>query len=165
MKNLNFWSKFFILNFWRSQYSRLLRPCTKWRGQKNSWNSEVETAWISLISWHHKTSNKYLYNQKVPTLCCKSIDSPNFLLEIRVIIEIGSFHDTSLSGWNKKIILNSWNENKWIQQCNFFQIHQFSTFHFEKNARFSPWILINRPILNSKSQNKNYPKNQWQSMV
>ena len=97
-----------------------------------SLNSEVETMRISLISWHHKTSNKYLYNQKVPTLCCKSIDSPNFLLEIRVIIEIGSFHDTSLSGWNKKIILNSWNENKWIQQCNFFQIHQFSTFHFEK---------------------------------
>ena len=25
-----------------------------------SWNSEVETTWISLIGWHHKTSNKYL---------------------------------------------------------------------------------------------------------
>ena len=24
-----------------------------------SWNSEVETMWISLIGWHHKTSNKY----------------------------------------------------------------------------------------------------------
>ena len=34
MKNLNFWSKFFMLNFWSSWYSRLLRPCTKWRGQK-----------------------------------------------------------------------------------------------------------------------------------
>ena len=22
-----------------------------------SWNSEVETTWISLIGWHHKTSN------------------------------------------------------------------------------------------------------------
>ena len=65
MKNLNFWSKFFILNFWSSRCSRLLRPCTKWRGQKKiksmsfhqySWNSEVETTWISLIGWHHKTS-------------------------------------------------------------------------------------------------------------
>ena len=43
----------------------LLRPCTKWRRQKKikstsihqySWNSEVETKWISLIGWHHKTS-------------------------------------------------------------------------------------------------------------
>ena len=43
--------KIFILNFWSSQCSKLLRPCTKWREQKNksmsfhqcSWNSEVET--------------------------------------------------------------------------------------------------------------------------
>ena len=69
MKNLNFWSKSFILNFWSSWCSRLLRPCTKWRGQKKlksmsfhqySWNSEVETTWISLIGWHHKTSSKHL---------------------------------------------------------------------------------------------------------
>ena len=25
-----------------------------------SWNSEVETTWISLIGWHHKTSTTYL---------------------------------------------------------------------------------------------------------
>ena len=25
-----------------------------------SWNSEVETMWISLIGWHHKTFNTYL---------------------------------------------------------------------------------------------------------
>ena len=25
-----------------------------------SWNSEVETTWISLIGWPHKTSNKYV---------------------------------------------------------------------------------------------------------
>ena len=24
-----------------------------------SWNSEVETTWISLIGWHHKTSNVF----------------------------------------------------------------------------------------------------------
>ena len=57
-----------ILNFWSSQCSRLLRPCTKWRGQKKikttsfhqySWNSKVEKTWISLIGWHQKTSNKY----------------------------------------------------------------------------------------------------------
>ena len=44
----------------------LLRPCTKWRGRKKikstsfnqySWNSKVETTWISLIGWHHKTSS------------------------------------------------------------------------------------------------------------
>ena len=25
-----------------------------------SWNSEVETTWISLIGWHHKTSTTYI---------------------------------------------------------------------------------------------------------
>ena len=25
-----------------------------------SWNSEVETTWISLIGWHHKTSSTYI---------------------------------------------------------------------------------------------------------
>ena len=25
-----------------------------------SWNSEVETTWISLIGWHHKTSSTYV---------------------------------------------------------------------------------------------------------
>ena len=67
MKNLNFWSKFFILNFWSSRCSRPLKPCTKWRGKiksmsfhQCSWNSEVETTWISLIGWHHKTSNMYV---------------------------------------------------------------------------------------------------------
>ena len=43
----------------------LLRPRNKWRGQKKiksrsfhqySWNSEVDTSWISLIGWPHKTS-------------------------------------------------------------------------------------------------------------
>ena len=66
MRNLNFWSKIFILNFWSSQFLKLPRPCNKSRGQKKiksksfhqySWNSEVETTWISLIDWHHKTSN------------------------------------------------------------------------------------------------------------
>ena len=28
-----------------------------------SWNSEVETTWISMIGWHHKTSTKYLPRQ------------------------------------------------------------------------------------------------------
>ena len=69
MRNLNCWSKICILNFWRSQCLRLLRPCRKWRGWKKikstsfhqySWNSEVETTWISLIGWHHKTSSTYL---------------------------------------------------------------------------------------------------------
>ena len=65
MRNLNFWSKIFKLNFWRSQCLRLLRPCRRWRGWKKksmsfhqySWNFEVETTWISLIGWHHKTSS------------------------------------------------------------------------------------------------------------
>ena len=30
-----------------------------------SWNSEVETTWISLIGWHHKISNMYLHIQVV----------------------------------------------------------------------------------------------------
>ena len=68
MRNLNFWSKLFILRFWSCHCLRLLRPCNKWRGQKKikpksflqySWNSEVETTWISLIGWPHKTSRTY----------------------------------------------------------------------------------------------------------
>ena len=36
-----------------------------------SWNSEVETTWISLIGWSQKTSNKYSVDlPKMPgTLC------------------------------------------------------------------------------------------------
>ena len=39
-----------------------------------SWNSEVETTWISLIGWHHKTSIIYLFCMKIeytylPTGC------------------------------------------------------------------------------------------------
>ena len=30
-----------------------------------SWNSEVETIWISLIGWHHKTSNIYYCDRDV----------------------------------------------------------------------------------------------------
>ena len=33
-----------------------------------SWNSEVETTWISLIGWHHKTSNKYVANVQIELL-------------------------------------------------------------------------------------------------
>jgi hypothetical protein len=59
----------FILNFWSSQFLSFPRPCNKSRGQKKvkpksfhqySWNSEVETTWISLIGWPHKTSSKYV---------------------------------------------------------------------------------------------------------
>ena len=76
MKNLNFWSKFFTLNFWSSRCSRLLRPCTKWRGQKKiksmsfhqySWNSEVETTWISLIGWPHKTLYIWVFLSRLKT--------------------------------------------------------------------------------------------------
>ena len=65
IRHYNFWSKFFILRFWSSRCLRLLRPCNKPRGQKKikstlfhqySWNSEVETTWISLMGWPHKTS-------------------------------------------------------------------------------------------------------------
>ena len=30
-----------------------------------SWNSEVDTTWISLIGWHHKTSNNYAEKRNV----------------------------------------------------------------------------------------------------
>ena len=29
-----------------------------------SWNSEVETTWISLIGWHHKTSSRYVHSRR-----------------------------------------------------------------------------------------------------
>ena len=30
-----------------------------------SWNSEVETTWISSVGWHHKTSTMYCANKRV----------------------------------------------------------------------------------------------------
>ena len=77
VRNLNFWSKIFIRDFWRSQCLRLLRPCRKLRRWKKiksisfhqySWNSEVETTWISLIGWHHKTSNTYFRKNLLPNI-------------------------------------------------------------------------------------------------
>ena len=71
MRNLNFWSKFFILSFWSSQCLRLLRPFRNPKGQKKnksmlfhwySWNSEVETTSKSLIRWRHKTSSPEVPN-------------------------------------------------------------------------------------------------------
>ena len=79
-RNLKFWSNVFTLSFWRCQCLRLLRPCRNQRGQKTflrprckiavknknnifhelSWNSEVETSWISLIGWPYKMSNTYV---------------------------------------------------------------------------------------------------------
>ena len=62
----------------------LLRPCRKPRpGDKKikptlfhqySWNSEVETTWISLIDWPHKTSTQQSWpfqkqNQQTSNLC------------------------------------------------------------------------------------------------
>jgi hypothetical protein len=69
IRSLNFWSKVFIFNFWRSQCSRLLSPCTSKGDEKNfkkmsfhqySWNSEVEKTWISLIGWPHKSFIAYV---------------------------------------------------------------------------------------------------------
>ena len=63
MRNLNFWLKIFILNFW---CFRLLRPCIKWRGRKKknqprSTNIheilKIRSVW-SVDTWHHKTSTK-----------------------------------------------------------------------------------------------------------
>ena len=62
---------------------RLLRLCTKPRGQKkgktmllhqDSWNFEVKATWISLIGWPHKTSSTYsgLSNSSRPTIFYKS---------------------------------------------------------------------------------------------
>ena len=81
----------FILNFWSSQCLRLLRPCIKWRGRKKikstsfhqySWNSEVETTWISMIGWHNKTSKGY--GQEV-VLSLLTIRLEVFILYILVI--------------------------------------------------------------------------------
>ena len=61
MRNLNFWSIFQYLKESMFEASEALQ---KMEGKKKikstsfhqySWNSEVETTWISLIGWHHKT--------------------------------------------------------------------------------------------------------------
>ena len=62
--NLKFWSKLFIHYFWVSHFLMLLRPCRNarnwfWKHQY-SWNSEVETTWISLIGWPLRTSTTYI---------------------------------------------------------------------------------------------------------
>ena len=57
----------------------LLRPCTKWRVRKKySWNSEVETTWIILIGWHHKTSTMYTYVNAM-TWCAALTITPQHL--------------------------------------------------------------------------------------
>ena len=57
----------------------LLRPYTKWRGQKKikttsfhqyPWNSEVETTWISLIGWPLKTSIDYVLGWPTSPILC-----------------------------------------------------------------------------------------------
>ena len=78
-EELKIWSKLFILNFWSSQFLRLLRPCRNerkwfWRKQGRSVDSEVEATWASLIGWPHKTSIMYLnYNKAGPTVCATPI--------------------------------------------------------------------------------------------
>ena len=49
---VNFWG------FWGPAKSRGDKKIKSRSFHQYSWNSEVETIWISLISWHHKTSNK-----------------------------------------------------------------------------------------------------------
>ena len=65
MRNLNFWFKLFILSFWSSYFLRLQRPCKlKPRSfHQYLWNSEVETTWISLIGWPHRTSSLYYFSR------------------------------------------------------------------------------------------------------
>ena len=53
-----------------------------------SWNSEVETTWISLIGWHHKTSSTY---------------SPRTLLLISRTIVF--FMSSGMIFWDEKIFL------------------------------------------------------------
>ena len=75
MRNLNFWSKHFILNFWSIQFLRLLRNEREWFWRKQgrsvgfSSNSEVEATWISLIGWPHKTSSSYGLTVPIYILC------------------------------------------------------------------------------------------------
>ena len=41
-----------------------------------SWNSEVETTWISLIGWYHKTSSVYWHDYILTVTACLA---PDFL--------------------------------------------------------------------------------------
>ena len=78
MRHFNFWSKIFIFRFWSSQ---CLRPCRKPRGQKIKttsfhqylWNSELETTWISLIGWPHKTGMEKFIEMSKSTFLCFSM--------------------------------------------------------------------------------------------
>ena len=54
MRNLNFGSKIFILNFWSRRKGRRGRKKIKWTSfHQYSWISEIETTWISLITPYH----------------------------------------------------------------------------------------------------------------
>ena len=67
MRYLNSWSKLFILFLKQSMFEAseaLQKPSgiKKLRSMlfhQYSWNSEVETTWISLICWAHRTSSMY----------------------------------------------------------------------------------------------------------
>ena len=88
----------------------LLRPCTKWRDEEKiktmsfhqySWNSEVETTWISLICWHHKTSNIYpfIYFQlwiKFYNVCWCSATSMCIVTWAWTPVGVHHYHDIQL---------------------------------------------------------------------
>ena len=80
-----------------------------------SWNSEVETTWISLIGWHHKTSNTYLnsiYN--LIQMTSVTLALPKYLLPNDTIASMNLLPAT--------VLFVHWQ----IAQCYNFNLRQFT---------------------------------------
>ena len=107
-----------------------------------SWNSEVETTWISLIGWHHKTSNG-----KVSYIWC------HIHLIMRIWICMYSFkrEDTPLCRISAYL---------WWQFCpqrylrDFFDVCSLAVCPFEKNIMYGRLKISAMTLVWSMSQVK-----------
>ena len=90
IRNLNFWSKVFILNVWSSQCSRLLRPCIKWRGKNK--NDVVPSVFMKFwsrknldqLDWLTPYDIYYVWStNELTTLHGRQIKVPRFILRTR----------------------------------------------------------------------------------
>ena len=151
----------FIFYFWSSQFLRLLQQVegTKKIKPKSfhqySWNSEVDTTWISLIGRPHKTS-------KFIMMLCKICCSPRFVAcfcgDFVKQIEIGQSQKVAkklnelharywiLAQTIYDAVSHSW-RNPMTYSCHFFACEYFCT---------SKWV----PLFHLFSRNINVKKNE-----
>ena len=94
-----------------------------------SWNSEVETNWISLIGWHHKTSSIYLLARIFAKYLVREIEI--WMLPQKVFYPI--------------VVLNAWcfsiiNHNR--VSCSLFNKVCYWNFCAKLDHFFESWSIV-----------------------